>query len=98
MPEHRIDFEVRDATTVELPNRRYAEGKYRFSVDEGGGVQVFGNRDGLLYLADVFARLALGQYPPGLHVHLPDAGVAHGPDLSGRPEITVYSAATGVEV
>lgn len=97
MPEHTISFEMKKADTIELPNRRYAGGQYRVEADAGGGVDIFGNREGLLYLAEVLVRCALGEHKPGFHVHLPRRGVAGGPDVSGDPELTVYSASTGVD-
>ena len=89
MPEHIIRFDVKEPATIELPNRRFAGGHYRVQVDSDGGVDVFGDRDGLLYLAEVLARCALGGYKPGFHVHLPTRGVASGPDVSeiGRAHV-----------
>ncbi len=75
MPEYTISFEVKEANTIELPNQRYAAGRYRVEADEKGGVDVFGNREGLLYLAEVLVRCALGDHKAGFHVHIPRKGV-----------------------
>lgn len=83
---------------VKLPSRRFSSGTYRIITDSAGGVDVFGNRDGLLYLAEVIVRCALGNHSDGFHVHLPNAGVSQQPDVSGEPELTIYSAATEYEL
>ena len=97
MPEHTINFEVKAANTIELPNRRYAAGRYRVHTEPDGSVDIFGNREGLLYLAEILVRCALGGHTSGCHVHLPRRGVAAKPDVSGEPELTVYSASTDVD-
>lgn len=96
MTDFVISFDSGSPDTIELPNHRYAAGKYRIDVDAAGGVDVFGDRDGLLYLAEVIVRCALGSHSAGFHVHLPKDGVASGPDTTGAPELTIYSAATSL--
>ncbi len=56
-----------------------------------GGVNLFGNRDGLLYVANVLIRCALGGYTTGFHVHLPMDSSVSGPNIDASPEFTVYA-------
>ncbi len=60
MPEYAISFTDEGVDVVKLPNRRFSSGAYRIVTDNAGGVDVFGTRDGLLYLAEVIVRCALG--------------------------------------
>ena len=52
---------------------------------------MFGNRNGLLYLANVLAMAALGGYKRGFHVHLPfDSSSGPG---EAKSEIAIFAAA-----
>lgn len=84
----------RDA--LRLPNSRHAGGHYSIRGEGDGSVEIMGDRAGLLYLAEVIASCALADLSPGFHVHLPTEGVASEPDLSGGPEVTVFSATTPI--
>jgi len=97
VPTHTISFEVADPSIIELPQHLLREGG-RYSVEVGAGdVTIWGNAQGLLYLAEVLVRCALGEHTLGLHVHLPqDASVMHeGPATSIQPELTVFAADPG---
>ncbi len=74
MPTHRISFEVSNPKVIELPAHRLRNGG-RYSVEaRDGDLYVFGNKEGLLYLSDLLAMLALGDYEKGFHVHIPAQG------------------------
>lgn len=94
MIEYRVQFEEEGPDVVRLPLRRFVDGVYKVVADRDGGVEVFGNRDGLLFLAEVIVRCAMGGFSDGFHVHLPREGVAQQPDTSGGAELTVYAAGT----
>ena len=92
MPSYTISFDVGRADTLELPSVLLTEGTYRLNVEEDGSVELSGNRDGLLYLAEVLVRCALGEYVVGQHVHLPLDGSFSGPNLDASPELTIHAA------
>lgn len=92
MPSYTISFDVRRPDTVDLPAALLSDGTYTLKVEEDGSVEIIGNRDGLLYLAEVLVRCALGKYTAGQHVHLPLDGSFSGPNLDASPELTIYSA------
>lgn len=92
MPTHSIDFEVRRPDTIDLPVHLLESGKYEVVVDKAGGVEISGNRNGLLYLAEVLVRCAIGSYDPGFHVHLPLSSRTLGPNIDARPELTLFGA------
>lgn len=94
MPTHTISFDVRRADTMELPSALLADGSYRITVENDGSVEITGNRDGLLYLAEVLARCAIGEYARGHHVHLPLDSSVLGPNTDARPELTIYAASS----
>lgn len=81
---------------LRLPNVTYAAGHYGVRVDADGSVEIFGDRAGLLFLAEVIAACALEDLSAGFHVHLPRRGVAAEPDTSGSAELTIYSASTAI--
>lgn len=93
MPQHRFSWVVKDPSEIDLPSHLLENGTYKIEVRDGD-VYVFGNRDGLLYLAEVIARCALGGYTEGFHVHLPfdsDAGPGEAED-----EIAIFAASETV--
>lgn len=90
----RTEQDGRDA--IRLPNTRHAGGQYSIRGDSDGSVEIMGDRAGLLYLAEVIASCALADLSPGFHVHIPVEGVATEPDVSGGPEVTVFSATTPI--
>lgn len=89
MPSHRFSWVVSDPSQMELPSHLLENGRYVVEVRDGD-VYVFGNRDGLLYLAEVIARCALGGYAEGFHIHLPmDSRAEPG---EAADEIAVFAA------
>ena len=90
--EYKIQFKVDRADTMELPDRLLKKGRYLVSVEPRGTVTVRGNKEGMLYLAEVLARCALGNYQLGFHVHLPRDSRDAGPNTDAKPELTFYSA------
>lgn len=95
MPDYVISFdEVQDRDTMALPNALLARGgRYQVQV-HGGDVFIAGNREGLLYLAEVLGRCALGGYARGFHVHLPMAAAGlETPMADGTtPELVFFGA------
>ncbi len=90
MPTHQIAFEVPDPEIMELPSEFMRRGgRYQIRV-ENGDVSIFGNRDGLLYLAEILARCALGGYVEGFHVHVPAKSDLSPPAVG--PELVVFAA------
>ncbi len=92
MPTHVISFEVPRADTIEFPSDRLTDGRYEFTVGGGQSVEIRGNREGLLYLAEVLVRFALGGYGDGFHAHLPLNSEAGGPNIDSSPELTIFAA------
>jgi hypothetical protein len=88
----RVEQPGRDV--LSLPNHRHTGGRYSVRADSDGSVEILGDRDGLLYLAEVIVSCALADLSPGFHVHLPIDGVANEPDTEAVAEVTVYSATT----
>ena len=94
MARIEIDFKVTDPNRIELPDRLLRDGgSYRIELRDGD-VYVWGNQDGLRYLAEVLARLAVGGYAKTLHVHLPaDSKQVGHPERAGEgPELIVFAA------
>lgn len=96
MPSHQINFAVPRSDTIEFPSHLLAKGRYKLVVSADDSVEIEGNRDGLLYLAEVFARFALGGYQSGFHAHLPLDSEYGGPNVNNRPELTVTFVADRV--
>lgn len=96
MPEYNIFFEISEPNRMEMPDARLQGGSYSIVTDTDGNVDLYGDQKGLLYLAEVIVRCAIGDYKAGFHVHLPVEGVGTGPNINGLPELTIYSAATGI--
>jgi hypothetical protein len=71
MPEYSTRFTVPDNQTIELPNELLNQGGWYEIQDNNGDIYVNGNRNGLLYIAEVLIRCATGNYVEGFHVHLP---------------------------
>jgi hypothetical protein len=94
MPKYCVTFEVTDPGRFDMPVGEFENGCYEVIVNPDGGVDVFGNRQGLLYLAEVLTRCAIGGFEPGVHVHLQTRGLANGPNLDGSPELTIFAAGT----
>ena len=92
MPTYSISFEVARADTLDLPVRLLDTGKYQIKVEKEGGIEITGNRDGLLYLAEVLVRCAIGSYEPGFHLHLPLDSATQGPNVDASPELTINAA------
>lgn len=94
MPEYTVTFDVPDDRTMLMPGAELSGGHYELKADSDGNIDISGDRQGLLYLAEVIVRAAIGGYEPGFHVHLPARGVGTGPNVNGEPEVIVYSADT----
>ena len=47
------------------------EGKYKFEVNENGGVNLFADKHGYAYLAKLFIKLSEGDFLDGFHIHEP---------------------------
>jgi len=92
--EHSFNIEQLARDEIRTPNAKYAQGQYQIRTDSEGSIQVFGDRQGLLYIAEVIATCAVGDLSSGFHVHIPCNGVAAGPTDMGEKELTVYSAST----
>ena len=90
MPSHSINFEVRRSDTIEFPSHLLTEGRYEFVVGEDGSIEIKGNRDGLLYLAEVLVRFALGGYEADFHAHMPMDSQVGGPNIDNLPELTIF--------
>jgi hypothetical protein len=89
MPEHCFSFQVTDPNLLDFPTHLMQQGRYSIEVRDGD-VFVYGNRDGLLYLAEVIARCAIGDFARGFHVHLPlESGTAPG---EPKDEIAIFAA------
>ena len=88
MPEYHIRF---DSThdTIQFPTQLLKRGRYRIGVEEND-VSIYANKDGLLYLAEVFVRCALGEHSKGFHLHLPMSSDEKGPNVNMRPELTLH--------
>jgi hypothetical protein len=95
MPEYCVAFEVKRPNRLDLPAELLERGHYRVEADRDGSVTFFGNQDGLLYLANVLVRCALGGYTPDFHVHLPVDSSVQGPNIDLKPELTIYAPETG---
>lgn len=91
MPTYTVDFEVGEPETITLPTHLQS-GEYLVRVEHDGSVEISGDRDGLLYLAEVLVRCAIGGYLPEFHVHIPLSTAERGPNLDARPELTIYGA------
>lgn len=95
MSEHIVRFSVISKTEVSLPdNLLRAGGKYAIEHKDGD-IIVWGNTQGLLYLAEVFVRMAKGSYNEGVHVHLKASTLSTDGDLkeaSVKPEVIVFAA------
>jgi len=95
MPQYQLAFDVKKSNTIELPAELLALGHYRLECESDGSINLYGNRDGLLYVANVLIRCALGGYDPGFHVHLPTDSSADGPNIDLKPEFTIYASDSG---
>jgi len=71
MPEYSTRFTVPNNQPIELPHELISEGGWYEIQLRDGDVYVNGNRKGLLYIAEVMIRCAIGDYVDGFHVHLP---------------------------
>jgi hypothetical protein len=92
MPEYRVVFETPKPNSMLLPHELLsAGGRYRVDVLPDGSVDVQGNRDGLLYLANILVQCALAGYYPGWHAHFRLDSNDHTPP-SAAPELTLYAA------
>lgn len=91
MPSHVISFEVGRPDTIDFPSHLLTDGRYEFTVGEDRSVEIKGNRDGLLYLAEVLVRFALGGYAPDFHAHLPLDSEVDGPNTDNQPELTIFA-------
>jgi hypothetical protein len=92
VPSYTITFDVRRPDTMDLPSSLLSNGVYKLAVAEDGSVEIAGNRDGLLYLAEVLVRCAIGEYTAGHHVHFPLDSSHSGPNLDASPELTIHAA------
>lgn len=92
MPEYCVAFEDPKPDSLDFPYRLLRTGSYKVAVDEDRSVTITGNRDGLLYLAEVLVRCAISGYAPGFHVHLSLGSAVRGPNVDCSPELTVYGA------
>jgi hypothetical protein len=92
MPTYSVSFDVSRADTLDLPVSLLDKGKYQVKADKDGSVEISGNRDGLLYLAEVLVRCAIGSYKPGFHLHLPLDSDVRGPNVDASPELTIHAA------
>lgn len=97
MPEYQVAFEVRKPGWIDLPAELLTDGHYRVECERNGSVNVFGNKDGLLYLANVLIRCALGGYESGFHVHLPMDSSEGGPNIDCKPELTIFAPGGGLD-
>jgi hypothetical protein len=91
MPEYCVSFGDPKPDSLEYPFRLLRTGWYKAVVDHLG-VTITGNRDGLLYLAEVLVRCAISGYEPGFHVHMSLDSSVKGPNIDCSPELTVYGA------
>ncbi len=96
MPDYRVAFDVRRPNAIDLPAELLRDGKYRVECESDGSVNLFGNKDGLLYLANVLIRCALGGYQSGFHVHVPLNSSVSGPNVDSSPDLTIYAPGAGV--
>jgi hypothetical protein len=92
MPSYTIRFEVKRPNTIDFPTDLLVDGNYEFTISEQRGIELHGNRDGLLYLAEVLTRFALGGYEQGFHAHFPLLSATDGPNIDSAPELTIYAA------
>ena len=89
MPKHEVSFDLQDPSVIDFPAHLLEQGgRYIVKVVRGGSVDIVGNRDGLLYLAELLVRLALGERVRGFHVHLDFDSNTEGPNVDLRPELT----------
>ena len=92
MPEYSVSFELEKPNTLSFPEGLLDAGRYKVVMDERLGVTISGNRDGLLYLAEVLVRCAISGYDAGFHVHLSLDSSTEGPNIDCSPELTLYAA------
>jgi len=94
MPEYSTRFTVPDNRTIEFPHELLSQGGWYEIQQHDGDTYVNGNRNGLLYLAEVLIRCAIGNYVEGFHVHLalsPDQE-SGGPSQQPIDELVVFGA------
>lgn len=97
MPKFEITFDVPNSSVIALPDQLLVRGG-RYSVESrDGDIYVWGNSDGLRYLAEVLAQLAVGGYTKTLHVHLPlDSAHAAQPESGGaHASLVIFAADDG---
>ncbi len=94
MPSLEIKFDVKDPNQIDLPNQLLRTGGNYLVEVKDGDFYVWGNSAGLRYLAEVFARLAVGGYTKTLHVHLPaDSKLVGQPEKAHEgPELVLFAA------
>jgi hypothetical protein len=92
MPEYCVSFDQPKANTLVFPSDLQTTGWYNVDIDDSLGVTVTGNRDGLLYLAELLVRCAITGYDPGFHVHMALNSAKRGPNIDCSPELTLYAA------
>lgn len=97
MPEYVVSFTNPRRNSMDLPAALLVDGgRYVVSTESDGSVNILGNRNGLLYLAEVLVRCAIGGHGVGFHVHLPLDSSVDGPNVDARPELTIYGADEGI--
>jgi len=94
MPSLEISFDVKDPNRIELPNHLLRSGGNYLVEVRDGDIYVWGNADGLRYLAEAFARLAVGGYARTLHVHLPADSRLIGQPINAQesPQLVLFAA------
>ena len=94
MAEYVVRFDAAKHNTISHPRELLSSGgRYRVDVLADGSIDVYGNRDGLLYLANILVQCAVAGLDPGCHVHLRlDSVDDTGPNQTCAPEPTLYAA------
>jgi len=94
MSEYSTRFTVPDNRTIELPYELLSQGGWYEIQSHDGDIYLNGNRNGLLYIAEVLIRCATGNYVEGFHVHLPLASDQAAGDAPAHPidELVIFGA------
>lgn len=92
MREYTMKFDPPDRNTMHLPVQLLRDGgRYLVQVRDGD-VYVSGNKNGLLYLAEVLVQAAVGEFSETFHVHLPLDSAAGPPSpVEARSELVVFA-------
>lgn len=91
MPQQTVQFEIKNPRSLALPHELLdGGGRYKLEVRDGD-VNVWGNRNGLLYLGQVLIRCAIGGLVDTFHVHIPQDS-SQSKAEEAKDELLVFAA------